>query len=70
MAPGRRYFTESCQTITTHAIFTDEIFPSVFTITITDGYVPLVITVENSDGCGPSVIFSWEIFFFAARLRL
>ena len=66
MASGRRYFTESCQTITTHAIFTDGIFPSVFTITITDGYVPSVIIVENSDRCGPSVIFSWEIFFCRA----
>jgi hypothetical protein len=32
-----QYFTESCQTITTHAIITDGNIPSVFTITITDG---------------------------------
>jgi len=35
--PVCRYFTESCQTITTYAIITDENIPSVFTITITDG---------------------------------
>jgi hypothetical protein len=37
MENDRRYFTESCKTITTHATITDRYIPSVFTITITDG---------------------------------
>jgi hypothetical protein len=37
METGRRYFTESCKTITTHATITDGYIPSVFTITITNG---------------------------------
>jgi hypothetical protein len=40
--PDRWYFTESCQTITTHAIITDEHILSVFTIIITDGIFLLV----------------------------
>ena len=39
METGRRYFTESCKTITTHATITDGIYPSVFTITITNRYI-------------------------------
>jgi len=39
METGCRYFTESCQTITTHATITDRIYPSVFTITITNRYI-------------------------------
>ena len=39
METGCRYFTESCQTITTHATITDRIYPSMFTITITNRYI-------------------------------
>jgi len=35
--PGRRYFTESCKKITTHATITDRYIPSMFTITVIDG---------------------------------
>jgi len=44
--PDRRYFTESCKNITTHATITDENFSSVITITIADGYISLVLDRE------------------------
>ena len=46
MESGRRYFTESCITITTHATITDEYIPSGFTIIITDEIYPSVFDSE------------------------
>ena len=56
----RRYYTESCDKITSHAILTDGL--------PTD--VTSVITLAITDGITPSVMFPRETFFWRARIRL
>jgi hypothetical protein len=48
MESSRRYFTESCKNITTHATITDGYIPSMFIVDITDEYIRRYFT-ESSE---------------------
>jgi hypothetical protein len=52
MEPSRRYFTESCKKITTHATITDGYIPSVFTVDITDEIFTTHATITDGQSVG------------------